>query len=310
MMLLLFLDVIVVITIGGLLLHFHVEMRVVRGFAESAALTRRGERALDTALAVCETVFLKVPDLPDDRSFVRLPLLASLGASPAGVIRGGGCCSGKSRIAVVALHSLGISAAQATLYHRSGRAQHCLVEVNCGGAPLIIDPKYGLYFVDREGWPLGISELRAGAEPCLRSIISHATAAYPNNDYYAFNYRLTGTANWTKSLKRRVLYWIASHAVPGGIDQVRQPVYLEWPQLLMAWGLTVCLVGGHAFVGVLTHAHSAASVAQVPVFPPHVCASACVVAFASIGPNLVARIKWHLVSIGQSTSAECPRAAK
>ena len=217
----------------GLLIHFTWERRIVRRYAAHAVVGCDAANAIARAMTVCAAVYRDVSHLPDDESFIRLPGFTSLGATPGGVLRQGGCCSGKSRVAIVALHSLGIHAAQATLYHVNGRAQHCLIEVRSRGVTALIDPMYGLYYVGAEGRPVGIAHLRSGEKPRLLSLVDGSSAAYPDNAYYRFDFVQTRTANWTKSMTRRASYRVMSWATRNRVDELRQPVFTEWPQIMV-----------------------------------------------------------------------------
>ena len=223
----------VALVMSGLLIHFAWERSVVRRYAADAVLSCSSPSAFVRAIALCAAVHRDVGHLPDDQSFVNLPGLTSLGATPVGVLRCGGCCSGKSRVAIVALHSLGIRAAQATLYHVNGRAQHCLVEVRGGDRAVLLDPMYGLYFVDLQGEPIGIAHLRAGIRPHMRCLTDGSAATYPKNQYYEFDFQHTRTANWTKSAVRRAAYRAISWATRNGLDEFRQPAIAEWPQVVL-----------------------------------------------------------------------------
>jgi hypothetical protein len=271
----------------ALIAHYSIERHIIRKYAAGIAHEYAGLDPFNTALAICSAVLRRTHHLADDRSFVGLPLFRSLGSTPVGVIRHGGCCSGKSRLVVVALNSLGISAAQATLYHASGRAQHCLVEVNCHGGPILMDPMYGLYFVDGHGGPVGIAALRGGTQPVLKAIPGSVCASYPDNDYYNFDLHRTGTANWTKSPARRLAYRLASCVAPGRIDQVRQPACLEWPQLLIAWPLLVVLLAVHVVAHVSnTRAAAMAQTRILPSLPSYLYVCVGCVVLATLAPSL------------------------
>jgi transglutaminase-like putative cysteine protease len=241
-MVLLVLNAIISIAIVGLITHFALEDRLVRQYVRSVTIYNPGDTSLSAATLIAGRVYHDVVPRPDDKSFIPVPLLSSLGATPGGVLRDGGCCSGTSRLAIVALHAAGIPAGQVTLYHSGGYAQHCLVEVVCPEGRAVIDPTYGLLFVDSEGSVLGLPELRAGALPTFRSLPESSKTAYPDNDYYNFDFANTKTTNWTKSWRRRSAHRLLSFLTRGHIDKTWQPVFLEWPQLVLATGLVAILI--------------------------------------------------------------------
>ena len=227
------------IAVAVLLLHYFRERRLVRRFALGAT---RGERnPARAALALAAVIHERVPR-GRDHPFLGLEVPALLGATPGNVLRRGGCCSGLSRLYVLALRSLGIRAAQVTLYHEAGLARHALVEVLLGTDRWIVDPTYGFHYVDAAGQPLGLDALRAGAEPRFRSFTGDEGDGYPRNNYYAFDYRRSKTANWTMTLSRRLTYPPLRLLTAGGIDTLRQPGFLEWPQLVLTSGVVAALV--------------------------------------------------------------------
>ncbi len=224
---------------GILLVHFFQERRLVGRFAVGAT---RGERNPSrAALALATVIHERIPR-GKDPAFLGLEIPALLGATPGAVLRRGGCCSGLSRLYVLALRSLGIRAAQITLYHESGLARHALVEVRIGTDRWIVDPTYGFHYVDDAGRPLGLDALRAGVEPSFRPFIAGGSDGYPLNNYYAFDYRRSKTANWTMTLWRRMTYPTLRLLTAGGIDTLRQPGFLEWPQLVVAGGVVAALI--------------------------------------------------------------------
>jgi len=135
------------------------------------------------------------------------------------------------------LDALGLKAAQITLYHREGNAQHCLVEVSLDDGAIAVDPTYGFYYVDQGGRPLGLEGLRAGVAPLFRPLPSSQSIGYPVEGYYDFCYPLSKTANWTSSPLRRMVYRLARKIRQTRIDTMRLPAALEWPQSLLAIGL-------------------------------------------------------------------------
>lgn len=72
--------------------------------------------------------------------------------------------------------------------------------------------------------------------------VLHEPAEYPGNRYYEFDYRLSRTANWTVSTPRRHAYAALAYVTTGRIDEMRQPSFAEWPQLLLAVALTGVLL--------------------------------------------------------------------
>lgn len=218
-------------------------------FVRAAVLAERGDLRA-AALRLGGVVFNQVKRLGDDPYFL-VPFLGPLGATPTAVIREGGCCSGMSRLYITALHQLGVSAAQVTVYHAAGNAQHCLVEVNLGSERVIVDPSYGFSYHDADGGPLGLEQLRRGCIPHFRSLPGTQETHYPRNDYYDFSYSHTRTANWTKSGVRRLAYRVLHRVTRGGIDTLRLHPLMEWPQLLLAAALTMLGLGGVAVAAVL-----------------------------------------------------------
>lgn len=236
------------LAITGLLLHWRRERRVIRQFALGAT---RGERNPGrAALALAAVIHQRIPR-GKDHAFLGLEFPALLGATPGDVLRRGGCCSGLSRLYVIALRTLGIKAAQITLYHQSGVARHALVEVRLGTDRWIIDPTYGFHYVDGGGRPLGLAALRAGKTPHFRPLIENGSDEYPRNHYYAFDYPRSKTANWTMTLGRRLTYPPLRVLTAGWIDTVRQPGFLEWPQLVVAAAIAVAATCASCKVGAL-----------------------------------------------------------
>jgi hypothetical protein len=222
--------------------HFALDRRRLREFVHSVVHPDAGDPRA-AALRLGGAIHGRVRRLPDDPHFL-LPVLGPLGAAPGAVVGKGGCCSGMSRLYITALQLLGIDAAQVTLYHSSGHAQHCLVEVDFGDARLIVDPSYGFSYHRADGRPLGLDELRGGCTPHFRSLPGTAETQYPSNSYYDFRYAETRTANWTKSRLRRFAYAVLHRLTGGGIDTLRLHPLLEWPQLLLAAALVMLGAGG------------------------------------------------------------------
>jgi hypothetical protein len=162
------------------------------------------------------------------------------------VLREGGCCSGLARLYILTLDAFGIHAAQVTLYHRTGKAQHCLVEVVIGAERILVDPLYGLRYRGSDGGAIALEDLRAGRRPSFDPLPFSEATAYPSHRYYDFEYRATKTANWTKTSPRRVGYRVLEVLSNGGVDCWRLPPLLEWPQII----LTLMLLTGIALYDV------------------------------------------------------------
>ncbi len=225
-----------------LLFHFWKEKNIIRAFARS--LIRDLKDPTQQVLALCGGIYEFGANLPPnchgDPHFIPLGGLSALGATPATVLSKGGCCSGLTRLALVSLHSLGYAAWQITLYHSSGKAQHCLLEVSVGNPQhMLIDPTYGFYYLNDGGVPLNFSSLREGQRPSFACLPGSTQNKYPQNDYYNFDYKNTKTANWTMSRLRKASYLLLYCVTMGGVDHVKQPSILEWPQLI----LVCCLCG-------------------------------------------------------------------
>ena len=223
----------------ALFAHYRRERRLIYRFALGA--TRGEKNAGRAALALAAVIHQRIPK-GKDHAFLGLAFPPLLGATPGSVLRHGGCCSGISRLYIIALRTLGIRAAQITLYHESGVGRHALVEVRTGTDRWIVDPTYGLHYVDGTGRPLGLASLRAGVVPRFRPLIANERDGYPPDPYYTFDYPRSKTANWTMTLGRRLTYAPLRFLTLGGIDTVRQPGILEWPQLLVACGAALALV--------------------------------------------------------------------
>lgn len=229
-------------TVLLLFIQYVAERGKIRRFARTIADRERSATSVDLALKVGAAVFSEVRALAGDPCCVRFAPFSALGATPATVLTSGGCCSGKSRLTIVLLHELGIPAWQVTLYHVQGHAQHCLVEALCGNATVLIDPHYNLYFAGADGRPIGLAALRAGQRPTLLTMSDGTRGSYPSGDYYQFEYSNTKTANWTMSSTRRAAYQLLVRITRGRIDEMRQPVLSEWPQVLLAMGMALLLI--------------------------------------------------------------------
>lgn len=217
----------------ALVVHYRVERRKLSRFANAAA--HGAAPGLPAALQLAGAIFSGVAHGADP-VFLCRPL-EPLGATPMAVLRHGGCCSGLSRLYILALDVLGIQAAQVTLYHASGQAQHCLVEVTLQRERVLVDPMYGFYYRSPDGAPLGMDGLRSGCTPVFHAIPGSTCTSYPANDYYRFDYTATRTANWTATRTRRTAHRVLAAVTLGGIDTWRVPAALEWPQLILASAL-------------------------------------------------------------------------
>jgi hypothetical protein len=195
-----------------------------------------------TALAIAGAIHRRVQRGDDDPHFL-VAALAPIGATPSAVFQRGGCCSGISRLCILALDAIGVEASQIALYHVSGVAQHCLVEISVNGVDQVIDPTYGLAFERADGAPASLADLQAGVGPRFAPLPGCSTAAYPANPYYAFDYPNTKTANWTKSALRRFTYAGLSRFPLLEIDRFRLPILLEWPQIILACAIAATMLG-------------------------------------------------------------------
>jgi hypothetical protein len=200
----------------------------------------------EVVFEVGRTLFLKITRGPDPVFLTKL--LRLLGASPIAVLEQGGCCSGIHRLFIASLDAIGIRAAQITVYRLPGPvAVHCLVQVDLATAPLIIDVDYGVWYRHPNGGSLGIDDLRAGVIPVIEPFMPsearrpdpkyNIPPGYPDKPYFAFDFRSTRTANWTKTPVRRATYWLLRHVTRGGVDYLLLPAICEWPENLLAAAL-------------------------------------------------------------------------
>lgn len=223
-----------------LLLSYRSEKRVLSAFASSSVPS--SETILGRALDLAGRVYVQVPRSTDPR-FIPVAALDIIGGTPISILRRGGCCSGLARVYITGLGTLGIKAAQVSLYHATGKSQHALAEVSLGEQRVIVDPTYGFYYVDCQDTPIGLDELRQGIKPEYRKL-PHSERrrprgprtgeSYPANDYYNFDFSCTKTANWTKTVVRRSVHRLLRVLTRGRIDTLRQPLWMEWPQLVVA----------------------------------------------------------------------------
>lgn len=141
------------------------------------------------------------------------------------------------------LRAIGFRSVQITPYHRGGQAQHVLVEVVTAIGKVIMDPLYGFYYVNKNGLPMGLEDLRAGNKPYFVPFPRSNVSAYPEDDFYAFNYTEAKTAKWTHGRFRFSVYLTLRQLTSGKIDLVRQPWWMEWPQLVICIWIVCFMVG-------------------------------------------------------------------
>jgi hypothetical protein len=228
------------IAISILLAHYWWEKRILSGFVHSNVPP--SESTFATARDLAGLIHAQI-SRGGERPFIPIRALDILGATPVSILRRGGCCSGLTRLYITGLGTLGIKAAQVTLYHAAGQAQHCLAEVSLGERRVLVDPLYGFYYVDIHGRHISLDALRRGIKPQYRRLPHSADETYPANDYYNFTFSRTKTANWTKTWVRRSAYRILRVLTAGRIDTLRQPLWMEWPQVVVSvavtWGVVM-----------------------------------------------------------------------
>jgi hypothetical protein len=251
--------VVVTLAIGALLLLCAYRRRKVRlaEFARRATQGCLSQR--DAAFALGRAIFGAVKRGRDPVFLT--PLLASLGASPTTILREGGCCSGVHRLFITSLDTLGIRAAQITVYRREDpAAAHCLAQVTADSENLLIDVDYGVWLRRADGAPIDLAGLRSGLVPAIEPFVLDReapqmnsartrAAGYPDRDYYRFDYGLTRTANWALSPLKRATYAVLHALTRGRVDFLLLPPIFEWPEVLLAAGLcfaTVMLLAARA----------------------------------------------------------------
>jgi hypothetical protein len=244
-----------VLLVIGLLYVFRQSRLRISAFAKSASLGTRSKH--DAAFAIARAIFCRVTRSADP-IFIS-PLLTPLGGSPSSILDHGGCCSGIHRLFIAALDTLGIRAAQITLY-QGEVARHCLAQVEVdSGVKIVIDVDYGVWFKHPNGGALDLAALRAGVIPTIVPFVidQKATviasekgrpAGYPDNDYHRYTYSATRTANWTKNAFRRATYRVLDRLTKGRVDVLLLPAVLEWPHVLLAG-----LVGTLALALIVAH---------------------------------------------------------
>lgn len=242
----LFTAVLLVLLAAALLVTYYTRRKRIAAFARS--VTRGSGSTEDAVFALARTLYVTIQRRPDPKfpSF-----LAPLGASPVAVLRRGGCCAGIHRLFITALDTLGVPASQVTVYRPGPDAAHCLAQVQLGNERLMIDVDYGISYRRPDGQAVSMAELRAGMAPVLQTFMPDASAlrvqgnsrnppGYPGGEYFAFDYRLTRTANWTMSRVRRLSYAVLHALTDGRIDDLQLPPLLEWPEILLA---VICCAG-------------------------------------------------------------------
>jgi hypothetical protein len=229
----------------ALLLVYHVRRQQIAEFARRATHGCGSQR--EKAFALAATIFAEVKRGADP-TFLS-PVLAPLGGSPVSILRNGGCCSGVHRLYIAALDTLGIHAAQVTVYRRADpAAAHCLAQARVDGRNVLIDVDYGVWMRDLQGGGVDLAGLRSGLRPVIVPFVldceaQSATggrprgAGYPDREYYRFDYVLSRTANWAETRLKRAVY-AALHPLTGGrIDLLLLPPILEWPEVLLGGAL-------------------------------------------------------------------------
>src|SRR5207245_10739989 len=163
------------LVLGGLIVHWAVERQRLRRFGQSFGVLPADPRRL--ALEVAGRLFTR-PHGGSDPPYL-LKALGPLGATPSALIERIGCCSDTSRLYILCLSQLEIRAHQITLYHRTGLARHCLVEVRLPDGPLIADPFYGLYYTHETGRPINLHCLQTGAHPRFSPLPDIVRTSHP-----------------------------------------------------------------------------------------------------------------------------------
>lgn len=217
----------------GLIRQRKFDQKKLRQFVSSAV------RAGTTGKAAVFRLASEIYDLPhtEDDPIWTCRLFAAFGASPGAILRGGACCSGKTRLLILSLAEIGIRAHQITFYHKEGHAQHCLAEVHLDNERFIVDPLYGVSLTDSDGRGVSLKDLQRGVQPQQVPFTVRTDWGYPLEPYYDFDYSASKTANWTRSSLRRAAYLILHRASRGAVDHLMVPVWFEWPQNL---GIIAC----------------------------------------------------------------------
>ena len=176
----------------------------------------------------------------EDPPFIPIRLLDILGATPVSILRRGGCCSGLTRLYITGLATLGIKAAQVTLYHAAGQAQHCLAEVSLGEQRVLVDPfvwvllrGYSWNALSPPCAPPG------GSSPNTEGFRTAPTRTTPRTTTTTLSFRTPRPPTGPRRRTRRTAYTILMVLTAGRIDTLRQPLWMEWPQLTVAAAVTV-----------------------------------------------------------------------
>jgi hypothetical protein len=229
-----------VLVVAGLLYIYRNRKLRIAAFARQATFGARSPR--DAAFALGRTIFSAVKRGPDPLFLTRL--LAPLGASPPAILEKSACCSGIHRLYITSLNTIGVRAAQISVYSNLG--VHCMVQAQIEGERVIIDADYGVWLKHPRGGPINLQELQAGVSPIIEPFVfdqvatyadstrTPRPAGYPGDAYYRFDFAQTRTANWTRSTIRRVVYAVLKPITRGGVDSLLLPPILEWPEILLA----------------------------------------------------------------------------
>jgi hypothetical protein len=244
------------VCIAALLCTYQVRRRRIAEFARR--VTRNSHSQRDAAFALARVIFGGVKRARRDPVFL-VPILRQLGGSPTTILKEGGCCSGVQRLFITALDTIGIRAAQITVYRRADpAAAHCLAQVRVEGENIIIDADYGVWLRRPDGQPIDLSALRAGLVPTIEPFALECEApfaevrsdgkrsrpaGYPDREYYRYDFGLTRTANWAETRLKRIVYALLHPLTRGRVDCLLLPPILEWPEILLATALCFAAVG-------------------------------------------------------------------
>jgi hypothetical protein len=246
-----------VVAAAALLCVYRLRKVRIAEFARRATLGSRSQQ--DAAFALARAIFGEVKRGRDPA--LLLPLLAPLGGSPTTILEKGGCCAGVHRLFITSLDTLGIRAAQVTVYRRAApAAAHCLAQVTADGANILIDADYGVWLRHPDGGPIDLAGLRSGLTPAIVPFVLDREAGYadsartrpagyPDREYYRFDYSLARTANWAETPLKRALYAVLRPMTRGRVDYLLLPAILEWPEVLLAaalCGATILLLAARA----------------------------------------------------------------
>ena len=245
---------------AALLCAYHLRRLRIAEFARGA--TRGSASQRDIAFALASAIFGQVKRGANDPPFL-LPLLAPLGGSPVAILKKGACCSGVHRLYITSLDTLGIRAAQVTVFRSVDPAHaHCLAQVTVESANLLIDVDYGVWLRHPNEGPIDLLGLRTGVTPavvpfvldreaCYANGARPRAAGYPDGDYYRFDFCLARTANWAETRLKRAVYGLLRPVTGGRVDCLLLPAILEWPEVLLAGalcGAAILLLAARALV--------------------------------------------------------------